>query len=98
MWKAQEHNYPVLVAMVSNLLTPPMSTVALEFCFSAGKKILDDKRSRMNQRIVQMCICLKDWLDAEDRLQDQKRHDIGSDSGKDHTPFDRLTYIDEKID
>ena len=51
-WKSQEHNYPVLAAMARDLLTPPMSTVASESCFSAGKKVLDDKRSRMNKRTL----------------------------------------------
>ncbi|KAH7670359.1 Ribonuclease H-like protein [Dioscorea alata] len=69
-WKKQEHSYSVLAAMARDLLTPPISTVASESCFSAGKRVLDDRRSRMNQQTVQMCICLKDWLDAEDRLQD----------------------------
>ena len=36
----------------------------------------------MNQRTLQMCIYLKDWLDVEDRLQDQKRHDTSSDTGE----------------
>ena len=52
----------------------------------------------MNQRTLQMCMCLKDWLDAEDRLQNQERHNIGSDIGESATPSDRSTHFDEEID
>ena len=84
--------------MARDLLTPPMSTVASESCFSAGKRVLNDKRSRMNQRTLQMCICLKDWLDAEDRLQNQEGHDTGSDTGEGTTSSDRSSHFDEEID
>ena len=64
-WKAQEHNYFMLTTMACDLLIPPMSTIVSVTCFMAGKRVLDDKKSRMNQRTLQMCICLKDLLDAE---------------------------------
>ena len=51
-WKAQEHNYSVLVAMARDVLTPPMSIVASKSCLSAEKRVLDDKRSRMNKRTL----------------------------------------------
>ena len=62
------------------------------------KKVFDDKMNRMNQRTLQMCICSKDWLDAEDRLQNQEGHDTGSDTGEGATPSDRSTQFDEEID
>ena len=43
-----------------------------------------------------MCIYLKDWLDAEDRLHDQKGHDTGSDTGESPAPSDHPKHIDEK--
>ena len=45
-----------------------------------------------------MCICLKDWLDTEDRLQDQERHDTGNNTKEDPAPSDRSTQFDEEID
>ena len=47
---------------------------------------------------MQICICFNDWLDAEDRLQDQEWHDIGSDTEEGPTPSDHSTHIDEEID
>ena len=75
-----------------------MSTVASESCFNEKKKVFDDKMNRMNQRTLQMCICLKYWFDAEDRLQNQEGHDTCSDTGEGATPSDRSTQFDEEID
>ena len=74
-----------------------MSTVASESCFNE-KKVFDDKMNRMNQRTLQICICLKYWFDAEDRLQNQEGHDTGSDTGEGATPSDRSTQFDVEID
>ena len=52
----------------------------------------------MNQRTLQMCICLKDWLDTEDRLQNQEVYDTSSDTGEGATQSDYSTHFDEEID
>ncbi|KAI8538479.1 hypothetical protein RHMOL_Rhmol09G0107100 [Rhododendron molle] len=54
-----------------DLLTPPVSIVASESAFSAGSRVLDERRSRLAPDILDCLICLKDWEDA--RLGIQKR-------------------------
>ncbi|KAF7113037.1 hypothetical protein RHSIM_RhsimUnG0167500 [Rhododendron simsii] len=70
-WKINEVKYPILSIMARDLLTPPVSTVASESAFSAGKRVLDERRSRLAPDILDCLICLKDWEDA--RLGIQKR-------------------------
>ena len=52
----------------------------------------------MNQRTLQMCICLKYWFDAEDRLQNQEGRDTDSDTRESAIPSDCSTQFDEEID
>ena len=33
--------------------------------------MLDDRRTRLKPETLEMCVCYKDWLDAENRVQDQ---------------------------
>ncbi|KAF7148982.1 hypothetical protein RHSIM_Rhsim03G0173000 [Rhododendron simsii] len=51
--------------------TSDMWSVASESAFSAGKRVLDERRSRLAPDILDCLICLKDWEDA--RLGIQKR-------------------------
>ncbi|KAF7129159.1 hypothetical protein RHSIM_Rhsim10G0110300 [Rhododendron simsii] len=69
-WGKNEEKYPVLSIMARDLLTPPVSSVASESAFSAGKRVLDE-RSRLAPDILDCLICLKDWEDA--RLGIEKR-------------------------
>jgi hypothetical protein len=62
-WKTKELTYPTLSIMARDLLTPPVSSVASESCFSAANRVLDDKRSRLAPDILDCLMCLKDWED-----------------------------------
>ena len=64
-------SYPILSIMARDLLTTPVSSVASESTFSAGKRVLDKKRSRLAPDILDCLMCLKDWEDA--RLGIEKR-------------------------
>ena len=55
--------------MARDILTPPMSTIASEYTFSVGGRVLDERRSRMRPDILEAIVCLKDWEDAEQRAQ-----------------------------
>jgi hypothetical protein len=70
-WKKNETTYPILSIMARDLLTAPVSSVASESAFSAGKRVLDEKRSRLAPDILDCLMCLKDWEDA--RLGIEKR-------------------------
>ncbi|KAF7119478.1 hypothetical protein RHSIM_Rhsim13G0108900 [Rhododendron simsii] len=71
-WKKNERTFPILSIMARDLLTPPVSSVASESAFSAGNRVLDERRSRLAPDILDCLICLKDWEDA--RLGIQKCH------------------------
>ncbi|KAF7139308.1 hypothetical protein RHSIM_Rhsim07G0152900 [Rhododendron simsii] len=71
-WKKTEKTFPILSTMARDLLTPPVSSVASESAFSAGNRVLDERRSRLAPDILDCLICLKDWEDA--RLGIQKCH------------------------
>ncbi|KAK1558244.1 hypothetical protein Q3G72_000164 [Acer saccharum] len=68
-WKSHESSLPVLSIMARDILTLPVSTVALEYAFSAGGTVLDERRSRLGPDILEAVVCLKDWEDAEQRAQ-----------------------------
>ncbi len=68
-WKKNERTYPILSIMARDLLTSHVSSVASESAFSAGKRVLDDKRSRLAADILDCLICLKDWEDARLGIQ-----------------------------
>ncbi|CAL2264969.1 unnamed protein product [Prunus armeniaca] len=68
-WKAHEKNFPVLSIMACDVLTTPVSTVASESAFSAGGRVLDEKRTRLTPQICEALMCLKDWEDADFRTQ-----------------------------
>ena len=69
-WKSKENKQPILAAMARDLLGIQVSSVASERAFSASGRVLDDRRSRLNAKTLEMCVCYKDWLDAEIRAQD----------------------------
>jgi hAT family C-terminal dimerisation region len=48
-----------------------VSIIASELCYSVVKKVLTDKRMRLNNKIFQALILLKDWDDIESRLEDK---------------------------
>ncbi|KAK1430097.1 hypothetical protein QVD17_12604 [Tagetes erecta] len=68
-WKGREAEFPVLSAMACDLLSSQASTVALESAFSTCGRVISLRRTRLSPEAVEMCICLKDHLDAIDRIQ-----------------------------
>ncbi|KAF7119686.1 hypothetical protein RHSIM_Rhsim13G0120000 [Rhododendron simsii] len=64
-WRSQESRYPVLTVMARVILTVPISTVASEAAFSAGGRVISEKRSSLNPDTVEALIYLKDWQLAE---------------------------------
>ncbi|KAK1426353.1 hypothetical protein QVD17_15024 [Tagetes erecta] len=64
-----EMEFPVLSAMARDLLSSQASTVASESAFSTSGRVISLRRTRLSPEAVEMCICLKDHLDAIDRKQ-----------------------------
>ncbi|KAK1424157.1 hypothetical protein QVD17_19476 [Tagetes erecta] len=67
-WKGREAEFPVLSAMSRDLLSSQAYTVASESAFSTCGRVISLRRTRLSPEAVETCICLKDHLDAIDRI------------------------------
>jgi hypothetical protein len=63
-WKNQTDEYPLLSKIARDLLAVQVSTVASESAFSAGGRVVDPFRSRLEPEMVEALICMKDWVAA----------------------------------
>ena len=68
-WKERESHFPVLAAMARDLLSVQASTVASKSTFSLSARVLSIRRTSLTPTSVETCICLKDYLDAAERIQ-----------------------------
>ncbi|VFQ80100.1 unnamed protein product [Cuscuta campestris] len=66
-WKRNEHMFPCLGMLARQVLSVPVSTVAVEREFSAGGNILTDYRSCLNAESLETLVCNQDWLLARRR-------------------------------
>jgi hAT family C-terminal dimerisation region len=71
-WKRNAIVYPTLAMMARDIFVVHVSTVSFESCFSSANRILTDKRTKLGANFFEKLVCLKDWINAEDRMQ----HDI----------------------
>ncbi|RAL52296.1 hypothetical protein DM860_016145 [Cuscuta australis] len=69
-WKRNEHMFPCLDMLARQVLSVPVSTVAVEREFSAGGNILTDFRSCLSAESLETLVCNKDWLLARRRAQE----------------------------
>ncbi|KAK3221214.1 hypothetical protein Dsin_008239 [Dipteronia sinensis] len=69
-WKEHERYFPILAMIAKQILSTPVSTVAVEQQFSAGGNILDPKRSLMSPKSLQIQACVEDWTKAQYRQQE----------------------------
>ena len=60
-WRAYQYRYPELASMARDVLTIPVSMVALESAFSTSGRVLDQYRSALSSGFD----CTGDWLFAE---------------------------------
>ena len=70
-WRQREAQFPVLASMARDLLSVQASTVASESAFSVSGRVLSIRRTRLSPASLEMAICLKDYLDAAERIQDK---------------------------
>ncbi|KAL9673447.1 hypothetical protein QQ045_029705 [Rhodiola kirilowii] len=68
-WKANSSMYPILYVMAMDILSVPASTVA-SAAFSAGGRVVSEKRTSLSSNTIEALICLKDWSLAKDRMQE----------------------------
>ncbi|KAL2531948.1 BED zinc finger [Abeliophyllum distichum] len=70
-WRQHQRSYPILSKIARDLLTLQVSTVASKAAFSTSGRILSDIMSRLKTDILESLLCLKNWDDAELRIQDK---------------------------
>ena len=68
-WRRHQRAFPVLAMMARDVFAVPVSTVPSECCFSSANRILSDKRSKLGAHVFERLVCLKDWIQAEERTQ-----------------------------
>nr|GEZ64644.1 zinc finger BED domain-containing protein RICESLEEPER 2 [Tanacetum cinerariifolium] len=68
-WKGRQSQFPVLSIMARDLLSVQASTVASESAFSLSGRVLSIRRTKLTPTSLEMCICLKDYLHAKERIQ-----------------------------
>ncbi|KAL8481393.1 hypothetical protein ACS0TY_027777 [Phlomoides rotata] len=61
-WKSERLRFPILSKMASDILSILVTSVASESTFSAGGRVIDDRRASMIVEIVQMLLCGNDWI------------------------------------
>lgn len=69
-WKGKETQFPILAAMARDLLSSQASTVASESAFSVSGRVISPRRTKLTPLSVEVCICLKCYLDGVERIQD----------------------------
>ncbi|GJZ60961.1 zinc finger BED domain-containing protein RICESLEEPER 2 [Tanacetum coccineum] len=68
-WKAKESIFPILSRMARDMLSVQATSVASESAFSTSGRVLSIRRTRLKPTSLEMCMCLKDHLDSQDRIQ-----------------------------
>ncbi|GJZ51172.1 zinc finger BED domain-containing protein RICESLEEPER 2-like protein [Tanacetum coccineum] len=68
-WKSKENQFPVLSRMAMDILSVQASSVASESAFSTSGRLLTIRRTRLTPESLEMCMCLKDHLNTQERKQ-----------------------------
>ncbi|GJS33990.1 zinc finger BED domain-containing protein RICESLEEPER 2 [Tanacetum coccineum] len=61
--------FPVLSRIAMDLISVQATSVASESAFSTSGRVLSIRRTKLTPSSLQMCMCLKDHLDAQERKQ-----------------------------
>ena len=68
-WHEHKLTYSVLSVLAKDILTVPVSTISSESTFSLTGRIIEERRQRLNPETIEALTCIKDWENAETRLQ-----------------------------
>nr|GEV17368.1 hypothetical protein [Tanacetum cinerariifolium] len=80
--------FPVLSRMAIDLISVQASSVASESAYSTSGRVLSIRRTRFTLASLEMCMCLKDHLDAKERKQDKYPLEIPLD-------FEEVVFDDD---
>ncbi|XP_027090497.1 zinc finger BED domain-containing protein RICESLEEPER 2-like [Coffea arabica] len=75
-WKGERLRFPILSRMAADILSVPVTTVASESIFSAGGRVIDDRRVSMSVETVQMLLCGNDWIRSFHGLKNKSRESL----------------------
>nr|GEX94632.1 putative AC transposase [Tanacetum cinerariifolium] len=62
-----------------DILSVQATSVASKSAFSTSGRVLSIRRTRLTSASLEMCTCLKDHLDAQERKQDKFTHETPVD-------------------
>ncbi|GJR60508.1 zinc finger BED domain-containing protein RICESLEEPER 2 [Tanacetum coccineum] len=82
-WKEKETMYLVLSRMAMDIISVQASSVAFESAFSTSGRVLSIRRTRLTLAFLEMCMCLKDYLDSKERKQEKSPLEIPLDFEED---------------
>nr|GEX12285.1 RNA-directed DNA polymerase, eukaryota [Tanacetum cinerariifolium] len=68
-WKAKESMFLILSRIAMDIISVQATSVASESAFSTSGRVLSIQRTRLTLTSLEMCLCLKDHLDAQERKQ-----------------------------
>nr|GEV29113.1 zinc finger BED domain-containing protein RICESLEEPER 2-like [Tanacetum cinerariifolium] len=68
-WKANESMFLVLSRMTIDLISVQATSIASESAFSISGRVLSIRRTKLTLSSLEMCMCLKDYLNAQERKQ-----------------------------
>ncbi|KAE8671099.1 hypothetical protein F3Y22_tig00111996pilonHSYRG00255 [Hibiscus syriacus] len=63
-WKNKSQTYPIISLMALDILAILISTVASEYAFSIGGRVLDSFQSSLTKKYFECLICVQNWLRA----------------------------------
>ena len=70
-WKQHTTTFPVVSKMARDILTILVFSVASKQVFSLSGRVLEERRTRLGEDILEALMCVKDWEDAHRRIQQQ---------------------------
>ncbi|GJV74854.1 zinc finger BED domain-containing protein RICESLEEPER 2 [Tanacetum coccineum] len=82
-WKEKESMFPILSQMACDMLSVQATFVASESAFSTSRRVLSIRRTILTPTSLEMCMYLKDHLDATDRIQHASNLENSLDSKED---------------
>ena len=62
-------SYSILSLVARDVLAIPVSTVASEFAFSTGGRVLDPFCNSLSPNTVEALICTQNWLRSKDSTE-----------------------------
>nr|GEX91820.1 putative AC transposase [Tanacetum cinerariifolium] len=67
--KAKESMFPVLSRLAMDIISVQVTSIASEFAFLTSGRVLSIRRTRLTPASLEMCMFLKDHLNAQERKQ-----------------------------